>query len=42
MSRQMSLMLETTYMELLRLHGIRPLPDHLGSLMKVKRGSSDG
>ena len=42
MPEQISLMLETTYMELLRLHGIRPLPEHLGSLMKVTRGSSEG
>ena len=42
MSEQIPLLLETTYMELLRLHGLRPLPDHYGSLMKVRRGSVDG
>ena len=42
MSEQISLLLETAYMELLRLHGIRPLPDHYGSLIKVRRGSVDG
>ena len=34
--------IEMAYSELLRLHGLKPQSNHIGSLMKVRRGNVDG
>lgn len=41
MLKQLPIPVQTAYLELVRRHDIRPTPEHLGAVMKARRGGSE-